>query len=106
MIPTKKEIEGIYSDCRALLLLQDEDSPDVLIETLTSEFAILSDQNLDKIAAAVGFRDTARFLKASDYFNVFKKDNLNFVRLADPKTKDKGKKKVFSVYLDLKVIFI
>lgn len=88
---SKEEIQTIYSDCRAILLLQDEE---MLVQTLSSDFGSISNQNLDQIAIAVGFRDAARFLRASNYFHVFKKGERVMIKLADQNSVDKGKKKV------------
>lgn len=109
---SKKDIETIYSDCRAILLLQDDEIHDVLVDTLSSEYTALSDLNLNKIAIETGFRDVARFLKASDFFHVFKKGDRVMVRLASQKdTENKGKKKVICVCVcvwswDFSVLFL
>ncbi|XP_063709205.1 uncharacterized protein LOC134837748 [Culicoides brevitarsis] len=93
---SKDDILTIYSDCRGILLLQDEENPEMLVDTLVADYLDLSDINLKKIATEVGFRDCARFLRASEYFHVFKKGEQILIRLAETKNGEAKKKTPFA----------
>lgn len=90
---SKEDIQTIYSDCRAILLLQDEETG-ISVSALSRDYDALSDHNLEDIAIVAGFTSVARFLRASIYFHVFRKEDQVLVRLADQNSVDKGKKKV------------